>query len=136
MPMATPADPAEKLRTKHDVAAGSYVSFRSGRSARDRPSSTVWSANVSRIPNNVARKEVPMSPSSRNRQTFSKMTRERMVKERRAAKQEKKDEKKAAAAEALAEAVDPPRSTPAVDDEVSSGPAPDADADGAGDRPG
>jgi hypothetical protein len=87
-------------------------------------------------PNNVARKEVPMSPSSRNRQTFSKMTRERMVKERRAAKQEKKDEKKAAAAEALAEAVDPPRSTPAVDDEVSSGPAPDGDADGAGDRPG
>ena len=39
-----------------------------------------------------------MSSRSKARQTFSKMTRERMIKERRALKQEKKDEKKQAAA--------------------------------------
>jgi hypothetical protein len=48
-----------------------------------------------------------MGSSSKKRQTFAKMTRERMVKERRALKQQKKDAKKlAAAAERDAEAVD------------------------------
>ena len=47
-----------------------------------------------------------MSSRSKGRQTFSKMTRERMVKERRALKQEKKDEKKAAAAAARGEGGD------------------------------
>lgn len=41
-----------------------------------------------------------MGSSSKRRQTFSKMTRERAVKEKRAAKQEKKDERKRLAAEA------------------------------------
>lgn len=41
-----------------------------------------------------------MGSSSKRRQTFSKMTRERAVKERRQLKQEKKDEKKRAAAAA------------------------------------
>jgi uncharacterized membrane protein len=44
--------------------------------------------------------------SSKKRQTFSKMTRERAVKEKRERKQEKKDERKAAAAAANAEGVD------------------------------
>ena len=39
-----------------------------------------------------------MGSSAKKRQTFAKMTRERMVKERRALKQEKKDAKKLAAA--------------------------------------
>jgi hypothetical protein len=39
-----------------------------------------------------------MGSSSKKRQTFAKMTRERMVKERRALKQQKKDAKKLAAA--------------------------------------
>lgn len=39
-----------------------------------------------------------MGSSSKKRQTFAKMTRERMVKERRALKQQKKDAKKMAAA--------------------------------------
>jgi hypothetical protein len=45
-----------------------------------------------------------MSSSSKKRQTMAKITRERMVKERRALKQEKKQEKKEAArsADALA----------------------------------
>jgi hypothetical protein len=46
-----------------------------------------------------------MGSSSKRRQTFSKMTRERAVKERRQLKQEKKEERKrAAAAEREAEA--------------------------------
>jgi hypothetical protein len=45
-------------------------------------------------------------PSGKRRQTFSKMTRERTLKERRERKQEKKDEKKAAAAAAPAEAAE------------------------------
>ena len=44
-----------------------------------------------------------MGSSSKRRQTFSKMTRERAVKERRELKQEKKDEKKRVAAAARAE---------------------------------
>jgi hypothetical protein len=48
-------------------------------------------------------KEGSMSSSSKRRQTFSKMTRERAVKERRERKQEKKEERKQAAADALAE---------------------------------
>jgi hypothetical protein len=63
-----------------------------------------------------------MSPSSKKRQTFSKMTRERMVKERRALKQEKKDERKAAAAAAGAEA----DATPVADDEIGAGEASEA----------
>jgi hypothetical protein len=48
-----------------------------------------------------------MGSSSKKRQTFAKMTRERMVKERRALKQQKKDAKKLAAAmESSPEAVD------------------------------
>jgi hypothetical protein len=39
-----------------------------------------------------------MGSSSKKRQTFAKMTRERAVKERRALKQEKKEARKAAAA--------------------------------------
>jgi hypothetical protein len=39
-----------------------------------------------------------MGSSSKKRQTFAKMTRERMVKEKRALKQEKKEAKKLAAA--------------------------------------
>lgn len=39
-----------------------------------------------------------MGSSSKRRQTFAKMTRERAVKERRQLKQEKKEEKKRAAA--------------------------------------
>jgi hypothetical protein len=62
-----------------------------------------------------------MGSSSKRRQTFSKMTRERAVKERRALKQEKKDEKKAAAAAArAAEAGDAPVAEPLVDDERDS----------------
>lgn len=44
-----------------------------------------------------------MSPSAKNRQTFSKLARERAVKEKRELKQEKKDEKKRLAAEARGE---------------------------------
>ena len=40
-----------------------------------------------------------MGSSSKRRQTFSKMTREQAVREKRANKQEKKNEKKLAAAE-------------------------------------
>jgi hypothetical protein len=47
-----------------------------------------------------------MGSSSRRRQTFSKMTRERAVKEKRALKQEKKQERKAQAALAEGDAVD------------------------------
>ena len=57
-----------------------------------------------------------MSPGSKKRQTFSKMTRERAVKEKRERKQEKKDEKKAAAAAASAEAVDGAPVTPSDED--------------------
>jgi hypothetical protein len=66
-----------------------------------------------------------MGSSSKRRQTFSKMTRERAVKERRALKQEKKDEKKAAAAAArAAEAGDATPAGPRADEE---GPAPDSE---------
>jgi hypothetical protein len=59
-----------------------------------------------------------MGSSSKRRQTFSKMTRERAVKERRQLKQEKKEEKKRAAAAALeAEAAGTPV---AVDDETEA----------------
>lgn len=54
-----------------------------------------------------------MGSSSKKRQTFAKMTRERMVKERRALKQQKKDAKKfAAAMERDAEAAGIPFSAP------------------------
>jgi hypothetical protein len=43
-----------------------------------------------------------MSSSSKKRQTMAKMTRERLVKEKRALKAEKKEEKKQAAAAARA----------------------------------
>jgi hypothetical protein len=45
-----------------------------------------------------------MSSRSKKRQTMAKVARERMVKERRALKQEKKDEKKQAARDAEAAA--------------------------------
>jgi hypothetical protein len=58
-----------------------------------------------------------MGSSSKRRQTFSKMTRERAVKERRELKQEKKDEKKRAAAAARAEeGADGMPATPPLDD--------------------
>lgn len=58
-----------------------------------------------------------MGSSSKRRQTFSKMTRERAVKERRELKQEKKDEKKRVAAEARAEeGADGTPATPPLDD--------------------
>jgi hypothetical protein len=47
-----------------------------------------------------------MSSSSKKRQTMAKITRERMVKERRALKQEKKQEKKEAARSADAPAAE------------------------------
>jgi hypothetical protein len=60
-----------------------------------------------------------MGSSSKKRQTFAKMTRERMVKERRALKQQKKDAKKMAAAmEGSPEAGDGTFSTPEVEDEA------------------
>jgi hypothetical protein len=60
-----------------------------------------------------------MGSSSKKRQTFAKMTRERMVKERRALKQQKKDAKKMAAAmEGGPEAGDGTFSTPEVEDEA------------------
>jgi hypothetical protein len=57
--------------------------------------------------------------SGKRRQTFSKMTRERTVKERRERKQEKKDEKKAAALEEGAEKE--PLSEPTPEGEVQTG---------------
>jgi hypothetical protein len=60
-----------------------------------------------------------MGSSSKKRQTFAKMTRERMVKERRALKQQKKDAKKMAAAmESSPEAGDGMFSAPEVEDET------------------
>jgi hypothetical protein len=60
-----------------------------------------------------------MGSSSKKRQTFAKMTRERMVKERRALKQQKKDAKKMAAAmESNPEAGDGTFSAPEVEDET------------------
>jgi hypothetical protein len=58
-----------------------------------------------------------MGSSSKKRQTFAKMTRERMVKEKRALKQEKKEAKKLAAA---------------IEAEIGAGPvvSPDVDEDG------
>jgi hypothetical protein len=62
-----------------------------------------------------------MGSSSKKRQTFAKMTRERMVKERRALKQEKKEAKKLAAEiERSAEAGETV-SPHVVDDETSTG---------------
>ncbi len=60
-----------------------------------------------------------MGSSSKKRQTFAKMTRERMVKERRALKQQKKDAKKMAAAmEGSPEAGDATFSAAEVEDET------------------
>jgi hypothetical protein len=60
-----------------------------------------------------------MGSSSKKRQTFAKMTRERMVKERRALKQQKKDAKKMAAAmEGSPEAGDGTFSAADVEDET------------------
>jgi hypothetical protein len=60
-----------------------------------------------------------MGSSSKKRQTFAKMTRERMVKERRALKQQKKDAKKLAAAmESTPEAADGTFSAPEVEHET------------------
>lgn len=56
--------------------------------------------------------------SGKRRQTFSKMTRERAVKEKRERKQEKKDEKKAAAAAANTEGADLMDSAPVADEEI------------------
>jgi hypothetical protein len=59
-----------------------------------------------------------MGSSAKKRQTFAKMTRERMVKERRALKQEKKEAKKLAAAmENSADASGSPSSAPEAEDE-------------------
>jgi hypothetical protein len=58
-----------------------------------------------------------MSSSSRKRQTFAKLTRERTVKERRARKQEKREEKKQAAAAARDESVDEKTSPPEIDED-------------------
>jgi hypothetical protein len=58
-----------------------------------------------------------MGSSSKKRQTFAKMTRERLVKERRALKQEKKEARKLAAEfERNAEAGGGPIAPPEVDD--------------------
>jgi hypothetical protein len=59
-----------------------------------------------------------MGSSSKKRQTFAKMTRERMVKERRALKQQKKDAKKMAAAMESPEAGDGMFSAPEVEGET------------------
>ena len=62
-----------------------------------------------------------MGSSSKKRQTFAKMTRERMVKEKRALKQEKKEAKKLAAA-IEADMGDAGTFTPeVVEDEPASG---------------
>lgn len=55
-----------------------------------------------------------MSPSAKNRQTFSKLARERAVKEKRELKQEKKDERKRLAEAARSEegADDTPETAP------------------------
>jgi hypothetical protein len=64
-----------------------------------------------------------MGSSSKKRQTFAKMTRERMVKERRALKQEKKDAKKLAAAiERDAEAGEGTVPAEVVDEETTTTP--------------
>jgi hypothetical protein len=68
-----------------------------------------------------------MGSSSKRRQTFSKMTRERAVKERRQLKQEKKDEKKRAAA-AAAEAGDITPGEPVVGDETLAAPVGDEES--------
>jgi hypothetical protein len=60
-----------------------------------------------------------MSSSSKRRQTMAKLTRERMVKERRALKQERKQEKKEAARSADAPAGE--SSEHAVDGDTSGG---------------
>ena len=57
-----------------------------------------------------------MSSSSRKRQTFAKLTRERTVKEKRAKKQEKKDEKRLEAAALRGETAEPDTSTVEIDE--------------------
>jgi hypothetical protein len=47
-----------------------------------------------------------MGSSAKKRQTFSKMTRERALQERREAKRQKKADRKAAAAEGMSEPTD------------------------------
>jgi hypothetical protein len=60
-----------------------------------------------------------MGSSSKKRQTFAKMTRERMVKEKRALKQEKKEARKLAAEiERNAEAAGHPIPPPVIEDET------------------
>ena len=74
----------------------------------------------------IERKRGLMSSSGKKRQTFSKMTRERTVKEKRERKQEKKEEKKAAAAAALAEAENPTQPEAVGEDELGEDREPDA----------
>jgi hypothetical protein len=57
-----------------------------------------------------------MASNSKKRQTFAKLTRERMVKEKRAKKQEKKDEKRLEAAALRDPTVGDDASTPEIDE--------------------
>ena len=58
-----------------------------------------------------------MGSSSKKRQTFAKLTRERLVAERRAKKQEKRDEKRQAAAAAREPNADEATSSPQIDED-------------------
>lgn len=66
-----------------------------------------------------------MGSSSKRRQTFSKMTREQAVREKRANKQEKKQEKKLAAAALAAEGVAPASAEEPAELEAPGDPAAD-----------
>jgi hypothetical protein len=57
-----------------------------------------------------------MASNSKKRQTFAKLTRERMVKEKRAKKQEKKDEKRLEAAALREPNTGDDASTPEIDE--------------------